>query len=361
MRRRAQIGRRGSARPTGGKLALSTAANRLYTAIGPAWSYCGPLRSRVGMGEERFDSAIDELVAAELAVLDGRRIRRAVDEGPRSWPEMSADACQIIDRLPPDGSAVSGQRLRGLVRLTNDRYRAAVEELKSAGLVYLGRGRGGTLARANVEPAVPEAAEAAGESSVDGLVLPPAGPGRAVGRESDLYLPFVEWYQSEIDTMDLTFGHVRVTATPRGWGRASGQWTRPDVVAVEVWNSDLLPDVELSIYSFEIKRVVEANRLQSLYEAAAHGRIAHHSSLVIEVTSTEDENSPLRDDVLLELDRLKLGLYTMYNVGDGSFRIQMHIPPPRNTPDPGSLHGLLTYFLSDDETLLKKYRQAIGR
>lgn len=84
-------------------------------------------------------------------------------------------------------------------------------------------------------------------------------------------------------TMELAFGHVRVTATPRGWVRASGQWASPDVLAVEVWNSDLLPEVELPVSSFETKRATEA------------------------------EQNPLRDDVLLELIRLKLGLYTMYN------------------------------------------------
>lgn len=75
----------------------------------------------------------------------------------------------------------------------------------------------------------------------------------------------------------------------------------------------------------------------------------------------EDENGPLRDDIPLELDRLELVLYTMYNVGDGSFRVQLHIPPPWHTPDAGDLHNLLTNLLSGDETLLKERRQAIGR
>ncbi|WP_131768015.1 hypothetical protein [Candidatus Protofrankia californiensis] len=132
------------------------------------------------------------------------------------------------------------------------------------------------------------------------------------------------------------------------------------MVAVEVWRSPLLPDVELTISSFEIKRVSEANRLESLYEAAAHGRWAHYPSLVVETVSAEDE-LPLRDDILLELDRLKLGLYTMYNLGDGTFRVEQHVFPPRQTPDLGDLRNLLDHFFSEDETLLKKYRQAIGR
>ncbi|WP_207386518.1 hypothetical protein [Protofrankia symbiont of Coriaria ruscifolia] len=161
-------------------------------------------------------------------------------------------------------------------------------------------------------------------------------------------------------TLTLAFGHVRETATARGRVRASGQWSRPDVVAVEVWSSPLLPDVELTISSFEIKRASEANRLGSLHETAAHGRWAHHPSLVVETASVEDE-FPLHDDILLELDRLKLGLYTMYNLGDGTFRVEQHVFPPRQTPDLGDLHNFLDHFFSEGEMLLKKYRQAIGR
>ncbi|WP_250290929.1 hypothetical protein [Frankia sp. CiP1_Cm_nod1] len=342
-------------------MALSRAAARLYAEIGPTWSNCGPLQNCLKIrGDTQFAAVVEELVTAGLAVLEGRRIRRADagDGNARLQPEMSADAHQIFDRLPPDGSAIGGLQLRGLVRLTNDRYRAAVEELKAAGLVRPGRGRGGTLARADDALQSPDAEVPA--TSLDDARLTPAGPGQLVHRESELYQPFVDWYRSDLDTRTLTFGHVRETATARGRARASGQWSRPDVAAVEVWSSPLLPDVELTISSFEIKRASEANRLESLYEAAAHGRWAHYPSLVVETASPEAELA-LREDIWPELDRLKLGLYTMYNLGDGTFQIEKHLFPPRQTPELGYLDELLEHFFSEDKALREKYQQAIGR
>ncbi len=342
----------------GGPMGISRAAERLYTEIGTGWSNRGPLQSRVGMREERFSEAVEELVVAGLVLLEGRRIRRVTADSAQDRLKISADARQIFDWLPPDGSTIGGLRLRSLVRLGNDRYRSAVDELKAAGLVRLGRGRGGTVAR--VDETVQGADAEVSEPSVNDASLAPAGPGQLVRRESELYQPFVDWYRSDLDTRMLAFGHVRETATARGRARSSGQWSRPDVVAVEVWSSSLLPDVELTISSFEIKRASDANRLESLYEAAAHGRWAHYPSLVVETASAEEE-FPLRDDILLELDRLKLGLYTMYNLGDGTFRVEQHIFPPRQTPDLGDLHNLLDHFLSEDGKLMKEYQRAIGR
>ncbi|WP_131768016.1 hypothetical protein [Candidatus Protofrankia californiensis] len=175
------------------------------------------------MRDAQFESAVEELVSAGLAIREGRRIRRVTADSARLWPEMSADARQVFDRLPPDGSAIGGLRLRSLVRLTNDRYRAAVDELKAAGLVRPGRGRGGTLARVDDAVQAPDAE--ASETLVDDVGFTSPGPGQLVRRESEMYQSFVDWYRSDLDTRTLTFGHVRETATARGRARASGQWS----------------------------------------------------------------------------------------------------------------------------------------
>ncbi|WP_322777771.1 hypothetical protein [Frankia sp. Cas4] len=338
-------------------MALSRAAAELYTEIGPAPSNCGALRKRLRMEDAQFDEAVAELVLAGMAIAEGRRIRRAPSD--RTPPKASRDALVVFDQLPPDGTPVGGLRLRSAVRITNDRYRLALDELKTAGLVRLGRGRGGTIARADDVLQTPD--DEVLETHIADAGFAAAGPGQLVRRESELYQPFVDWYQSEIDTAGLTFSHIRETASARRRVRASGQWSRPDVAAVEVWSSYLLPDVVLTISSFEIKRSAEANRLESLYEAAAHGRWAHCPSLVVETASEEDEDNPVSDRVLEELDRLKLGLYTMYNVGFGAFRVKQYIPPSRHAPDPGYLHDLLEYFFSDDKRQWEKYRLAIRR
>lgn len=341
---------------------VSSAAARLYAEIYESPSNCGPLRKRLGMGDASFAHAVDELTGAGYAVMDGRRIRRA-STGQVGDSRLSAEAAQILDRLMPDGTSIGGLQLRSVVRLTNDRYQSGLAELKSAHLVRLGRGRGGTVARVTLDSQLADSKAPPVEAPVSGatsqsLDLLFSRPGKLVSRETELYQPFVDWYQTEIDTMAPAFGRVRVTASPRGYARGSGQWTRPDVVAVEVRNYDLLPSVDLAISSFEIKRAVEASRLQSIYEAVAHGRVAQLPNLVVEIDS-DDEDLPLPEGMISEALRQQIGLYTMYNTGGGTFRIRQHLEPAPQTPDPGDLQALLEYFFSQDEDDLKEYRQAL--
>lgn len=341
---------------------VSNTAARLYAEIYEKPSNCGPLRKRLGMSDASFTNAVDELIDATYAVMDGRRIRRS-STGRVAEAGLSAEAAQILDRLVPDGTAIGGLQLRSVVRLTNDRYQSGLAELRGADLVRLGRGRGGTVARVALDPLPAEPEFQPVEVSVSGSASPEPRlfspcPGQLASRETELYQPFVDWYQAEMDTMSPTFGRVRVTASPRGYARGSGQWTRPDVVAVEVRSYDLLPSVDLAVSSFEIKRAVEAHRLQSVYEAVAHGRVAQFPNLVIEVDTDDNDDLPLPAGMISEATRHKIGLYTMYNAGDGTFRIRQHLEPYSQNPDPGDLQALLEYFFHQDDTGLKEYRQA---
>jgi len=64
----------------------------------------------------------------------------------RAIEGLSAEGTRLLLALEPDGSANSNARLKKQTGLDPKLYSAAVAELKSAGLVKSGRGRGGTLA-----------------------------------------------------------------------------------------------------------------------------------------------------------------------------------------------------------------------
>jgi hypothetical protein len=55
----------------------------------------------------------------------------------------------LLAALQADGSTVGGLRLRSSLDLDNDTFTQAKQELRTAGLIVLGVGRGGTVARAS--------------------------------------------------------------------------------------------------------------------------------------------------------------------------------------------------------------------
>ncbi|MCL4340141.1 MAG: hypothetical protein M1388_03300 [Thaumarchaeota archaeon] len=65
-------------------------------------------------------------------------------------------------------------------------------------------------------------------------------------------------------------------------------WSRPYLIFVEVNQLGFLPQINVQVTSFEIKRA-DDTELSSVYEAASHQRWAHYSYLIIEVPNKELE------------------------------------------------------------------------
>jgi hypothetical protein len=117
-----------------------------------------------------------------------------------------------------------------------------------------------------------------------------------------------------------------------------------------------LPDVTLTVSSYEVKRASDAIRLESIYEAAAHGRWAHEANLVIE------DPGVLNDRFLEEIARFRLGLFVMRRRGDGGFDVEQSVEPLAQNPNPADANELIDYFFDQAGPRLKGlYRQAIGR
>lgn len=70
--------------------------------------------------------------------------------------EISDNARTIWKSLPADGSTTGAIRLKERINMSSADFRVAKNELKQAGLVVLGRGRGGSLGRAEGSELPPE-------------------------------------------------------------------------------------------------------------------------------------------------------------------------------------------------------------
>ncbi len=297
------------------------------------------LIKKLGVDESGFWAAQDELISAGLAQAIGGRLARA-----SAVPEdISVEAEMLLNALPADGSTAGNLSLRSKLDFDDETYKRAKRELLESERVVRGVGYGGTLARAGV---------AASDATPE-----PSGPG-LVGRESDLYVPFAEWLESSFEDQELAFARAMVTATARGRPRSSGRWSRPDVTAVQVSRYELLPDIAVEVSSYEIKRAKDAAKLESVYEAAAHGRWAHRASLVLEQLADE----AVEPSILDEVRRFRLGLYVMRRrSGDGFDTRELVKPPLTQESQPEDVNDLLDYFVQESSAMRQEYLRAIGR
>ena len=142
--------------------------------------------------------------------------------------ELSEQAKALLQLIPPDGSFVGNTYLRRKSGLSDEEYWKVRNELEEAALITL----------EEVEAAVLLSA-AVGSTPV-APITPAAG--NLVHDESDLYEPLKtllndDWGKEAKQTED--FFELRITASPRGRQRDSGQWSRPDLTLVEVSTYEL--------------------------------------------------------------------------------------------------------------------------
>jgi len=301
------------------------------------------LKAKLGLSEYQFDNAQGELTCSGLAVLAGKGgpIAR-VSVGPS---DLSIEAAMLLAALPPDVSTVGNYSVRSQLALDDDTYAEAKRELREKGLIKVGPGYGGTVARVSPVP---------GTRAVD--ELPVAG---LVRKEQELYEPFADWLRSSLADQDIAFAEARITAQPAGYQRSSERWSRPDVTAVQVFRYEWLPDISVEVSTYEIKQAADAKKLESVYEAAAHGRWAHRASLVVEQAEGVD---PVPGLILDEVRRFRLGLYAMRRRLEGGFDVREIMKPPlTQESQPEDLNDLLGYFLGENRVLRQSYLRAIGQ
>lgn len=347
----------------------SIEATLLFTALPADSSTMGnvTLRAQLGFDEETYARAKQELIDSGRVVPGrgrGGALARVTTEPTAREDEalpvsitstpagISPTASMILAALPRDGSTKGNIQLRSLLDIEDDAYAAAKLELVNASLVRPGIGRGGTLARVEIQ------------STAEETAVP-----RLVRRESELYEPFAKHLRKDLDTeregdAAFRFGHAFVSGTPSGHRRNSGQWSRPDVTQIRVVSHpvEYLPAVTVEVSAYEIKRNVESERLESVYEAAAQGRWAHMANLVLELQSEEAAVYP---PIQAEAERLGIGLHTMWRGDKGEFRFRqvLEAQPWVKEPELKNVDDLLarTFRGDTERERRQEYREAIHR
>lgn len=259
--------------------------------------------------------------------------------------ELSEQAQKLLQLIPVDGSFVGNTSLRRKSGLGDDYWKVR-NDLEEAGLIALGRGRGGSVAL-QLSAATPI-------NAVD-----TAPTGNLVHEEVDLYEPVRkllndDWGTAAKESED--FFELRITASPRGRQRDSGQWSRPDLTLVEVNTFEYLPGSNLEVTTFEVKKFGDVQNIASVYEAAAHSRWAHYAYLVAEIP---EENYEFPDRFISEIQRFRVGLITLWR-DNKEWKFGVETDPERLTPEPKELESLLKTFFSDSKRA-KEFKSRVGR
>ena len=246
--------------------------------------------------------------------------------------QVSINAFRLFQVLPIDGSGLSNARAQKIAQLSDRTYEAAKQLLLRTGEITRGQGQGGTIRRAT---------DLKTTSRSDGYRL-----------EKDMYGPFVTWLSDEQRQPGETFRKEMVTGSGASQRRRTGQWSKPDIISIIVTDFEMLPTVEVTINTFELKLARSAQDLAGVYEASAHQRRSHYSSLVLEWPLDDDDLDGLAA-VEDECIRLGVGLLRMWG-GEAEWLLQ----PVRKSPEPAELNQFIEDLLPNDDR--SDYLSSIG-
>jgi hypothetical protein len=184
-----------------------------------------------------------------------------------------------------------------------------------------------------------------------------------VRTEDELYKPLKMW-------LDKTWGEQSRKEGNEFWSQITasqsrrGRWSRPDITSVEISRFELLPQKDVEISTFEVKRASDALNLASVYEAASHQRWGHYAYLVIEQPAHDPREVSYGFDsnYLNELRRFGVGLLGMYwNPAEGQYSIEtlLDVLPARQHPDPRDVDKMLVDFFSYDPREARKFKDLV--
>jgi hypothetical protein len=220
----------------------------------------------------------------------------------------------LLAEVPQDGSPVGNTYLSKQLGWTPDVYLKIPNELVAEGKLSLGRGRGGSV-RLSEPSGLPTT------DIVDEEVHR--------HRERSLYPTFRESLRIWADAQGWS-AYIIEQTSDQGRRRTGGRYTRPDFVVIGVKKYRYTPGVVRDIETFELKPIGAA--IESVFEAAAHSRLATKSYLALQV----GENEPTEDElsrIEAECQRFRIGLITFEDPKDyASWRYP--VDPIRTEPDP---------------------------
>lgn len=275
-------------------------------------------------------------------------------------------AVRLLKWIPDDGN-ITNQALREKVGWTEGAYGEAKSFLRENGYVSVGRGYGGTLSltKEGLKKKKELVGKTEGRTHFESLLV---SGSKAKSKEAPLYEIFMNAYEEQVlrNPADTNYNYIiKKTASMR----RKGQYSNPDVTVITVEKLDLIPEVNISVNTFEIKSFTKALDLDGIYEAAAHSRFGNYNFFVYEwprPSRVGERMEPVENRDYLVLKELA----QKYNVGvlriaaktvrGGSIKYDLIIEsePDRSTPDNSDCEAFLKDILSDAD--IKKLKALIS-
>lgn len=305
------------------------------------------------------------------------------------------DQEELLQCLPIDGTPVGNTAVLRKLGWAPSRYQAVKEALVTQEILRLGQGRGGSIRRADRDPAFMKASAAQFLESLPGdgagianrllrerlgwdeeryeyirqlliergAILPSRGGGTGGAvRQSDVSNAAVDEPDSgalperlsrarEVELYPRFATGLRNWASKQGWtqyeveqtahqGRrpTGGTWTRPDFVVVAYRGYDYTPGRTRDIETFEVK--LADCPIEAVFETAAHSRFATRSYLAIQRAGKLPSEGDLKR-IDSECRRFEVGL-VLFDDPEDLDTWEVRAMPTRREPDPRQVEDFVT-------------------
>lgn len=265
---------------------------------------------------------------------------------------------QLLEKVREVGGKDGNVSLLRDLGWEEDIYWAVRDQLVDAGLLTLGKGKGGSVRLVEVEASTGPAAGEAVRQVEQGAPVAPSLQAFEFTKEEDLYDPIAKVLQDQW-TKDNRFQSSLVEITARQGKRLTGgTWSRPDITVVGYSVFLYLPGRHLDVATFEIKPATQIT-VTAVYEALAHRRGASRSYVIYHVPE-ELLNRELEADleeIASEAKRQGIGLIVAAKP-DTYETWDERVEAARVDPDPHKLNDFIAVQVSDGgkERILKWFK-----
>jgi hypothetical protein len=267
-----------------------------------------------------------------------RRKTKKEREQLTSEKELSDGARKLLELIPEEGSITNNalkHKLRRAGGFPTKKYWDYRKELIDHNLIQFGLGRGGSVLLKEPTKEIGEVEKEKREEEKE--------------REPKFHV-FLKDYLEDNDVRDIrqrphSKAWVAVTGNPKGWKRQSGHYSRPDVIMVSLIRYEYLPERDVTITTYEMKKRQALTDTDCVFEAASHQKGAHNAYVICETTRPQtDEDREISPELSQTLDRFGVGFAWFYLTKEKEYELDIIVEPKLQTPRPADENKLLEDF-----------------
>ncbi len=232
----------------------------------------------------------------------------------------------LYEVLPANQQPIINPKARALlsrivgINISKERYNEIRSGLIDQGLIEIGMGHGGTIARTKEIPP-------------DSIATP-----IQITSEINLYKPTIEYIEKVFrDHEGLIEENFIIEDTSAG-GPATGKWERPDITLISSRYYKYTNHRSIDIYSFEVKTQSSCD-LTAVYEAHEQGLQTHYPYVVWSIPIGEPDKTKLTQ-MIDSAQRNEVGLILLRNRLEDS---EIIVSATRRNPK----HATIERFIED--------------